>query len=326
MYRRLQTDWGNVSCIREHLRHRFESSRSDSNLVYVFAGYGNAGDHVSHLGVRRLIGLPGPARLFGARVCDGLPSRSSHLVIGGGGLFQPVFEPAWRSVLESKCSFSIFGVGLAETPPQRPAFSRDLLRAIASHCSFAMLRDEMTAAAYRSVGGDCEVGFCPSLIELRERKRPVDESCSLLLHVVHPSDLRLAGHRIDAVRSAVERLAKSRSLEYLEIDHCCSYSSKVVDLYDQAALCVSSRLHGCLMAYARGVECLPLVCDRKTSAFYETHTGFLTHGSFEDFLLCPDDDIPSCAGASSKQVDDIVDGLNQIAGRQRERLAELAVA
>jgi polysaccharide pyruvyl transferase WcaK-like protein len=267
--------------IARKLRNRRLLGRS--NVVYLYAGRGNAGDYLSHLGVRSIVGLPGLELLAGqpgnrelskALVGSRFRARYRVLVIGGGGLFQECFGEFWQVILASGLPYAIVGVGANRLGDQRSITDAGLLETIVRRAAFIYVRDTMTRETIAKCGvrEEVPVGLCPATSALfpghwREESR----SGNVLLHVVHPSDLRMAHGDLDRARESARAIARELELSYVEEDNMSADVEAVLKRYRTARVVLSSRLHGCIISYATGIPFVPLRCDEKIEAFLHTH-------------------------------------------------------
>ena len=100
-----------------YLKQKFTRKKylKTAPVVYIYANKRNVGDYISHLGLKEIVGKDGPdlfcspvwLKEFKAHI-DYLKQYNPNvlLVIGGGGLLQPVFEPFWHVVLQSGLRFT----------------------------------------------------------------------------------------------------------------------------------------------------------------------------------------------------------------------------
>lgn len=323
---KLQIEWGNPIAALSHWQSSFSRDACLTRLGYCFAGLGNAGDHASHLGARHTIGIPGQA-FFMSQVNQTLNKqrkspRIAALCIGGGGLFQPVFANAWQSILKSNIPFIILGVGIAEAPPFRPMLDPSLFKQIAQRSLFTAVRDVKTAELVRKNGGEATVAFCPSLLRVKDYRSKRSEKPDVILNVVHPNDLAFAGVDYFELKEKVVALANKMNLKYFEINHNTPFSHSLMSLYCRASLVVSSRLHGCIFSYALGVPCVPIVCDMKTTAFYDTHTDYQCGDPTESLkYLSSLKTVKVCTPATNLKITEIEKSLSVIGGLSRATIA-----
>ncbi len=254
-----------------------------SHVVYLYAGRGNVGDYLSHLGVREVVRLPG-LELFAGRpgsrelertlTDPRFRERYRVLVIGGGGLFQGCFNDFWRTVLASGLPYVVFGVGANKLGGQRSVTDASLLADIVRGAAYVQVRDTLTREAIMSsgVGEEIPLGLCPATSYVYPRYWLEDRSSrATLLHVVHPSDLRMAQGDLGRIRENLRAQAQRLELSYMEEDNMSPRLEAVLKRYAGARLVVSSRLHGCIISYAMGIPFVPLRCDEKIEAFLQTH-------------------------------------------------------
>jgi len=92
------------------------------------------------------------------------------------------------------------------------------------------------------------------------------------LHLIHPSDVRLAGADLDTISKNLMAVAEALGLEYQEHTNMDSSHVRMLKKVSNARVIVSSRLHGCIMGFGMGIPFLPLLCDDKMKAFLTSHT------------------------------------------------------
>lgn len=259
----------------------FFKLNSPDVICYVSADPTNIGDRVSALGVQHMFGVAGietfasraglsaTKKLFKRLV---LSRKNVLIVVGGGGLLQKCFEPFWEILLETGLDFVLFGVGANELLPERTLPSEDVIDALGVNALGLHVRDAWTAELFTS-SSNLRIGVCPSVNYLYRKygwfgcSVPKD----LLLHVCHPTDIRMAGGNLNDIRSKVKKIAEARNLIYGEVNHIDEKLSTLISQYKKSKLIVSSRLHGCIFSYALGLPFIPISTDRKTEAFIATH-------------------------------------------------------
>ncbi|MDP5134050.1 MAG: polysaccharide pyruvyl transferase family protein [Paraglaciecola sp.] len=251
-------------------------------VAYIYANKGNVGDYISFLGIRQLIDVEG-LELFCTPVWEKqlaeyikrIKQRNPEcvLMIGGGGLLQPVFESFWQLVLTSKLPFVCMGIGINKMPG-RGELSNELLKEIATKAQHIGVRDTYTHNYLTNLSNKpVYLGICPSVNYVnRYYWNNEPSSRSVLLHMYHPSDLRLAGADLQLITEVLKHVSKALNLEYQEHSNMSSDHEKMLATVSQARVVVSSRLHGCIMSFASGTPFLPLYCDEKIKAFNDTHT------------------------------------------------------
>ncbi|WP_284217208.1 polysaccharide pyruvyl transferase family protein [Agaribacter marinus] len=273
--------YGSLSFFVKYHWHNFVMKHvKKSKVIYMFANKGNVGDYISHLGVKHIVGLDGQLLFCTPIAISTIRSRlakapvDTHLVIGGGGLLQPVFSPVWDAILQSSLRYSVLGIGInyMEGRAQMPATE---IEKIIQGATFCGVRDDFTEQEFTRHGCAPEklaMSICPSInyfspiFTSKTARKPV------LLHMIHPSDLRLAGAEEHVISSHLRTLASEFNLEYQAHTNICANHEKPIRMIAQASLVVSSRLHGCIMSYGLQTRFLALLCDNKMAAFLRSHT------------------------------------------------------
>lgn len=251
-------------------------------IVYIYANKGNVGDYISYLGIRQIIGVEG-IELFCSPVWEKqfaeyikrIKQSNSEcvLMIGGGGLLQPVFKNFWQLVLASELPFVCLGVGINKMPG-RGELSDELLTKITSQALQMGVRDTYTHDYLVKLSGKTVyLGICPSVNYVnRFFWNSQSSTQKVLLHMFHPSDLRLAGADLEVITQVLKAVAKTLNLNYIEHSNMSADHERMLTTVAQAKVVVSSRLHGCIMSFASGTPFLPVYCDEKIQAFNDTHT------------------------------------------------------
>jgi hypothetical protein len=251
-------------------------------VAYIYANKGNVGDYISYLGIRQLIGIEG-IELFCSPVWEKqladyltrIKQRNPNcvVVIGGGGLLQPVFADFWQLVLASELPFVCLGIGINKMPG-RGELSDDLLMKITTQAQQIGVRDSYSRDHLATLSDKpVYLGICPSVNYVNRyfwNSKP--NTRDVLLHMFHPSDLRLAGADLQTITQVLKNVAKILNLRYEEHSNMSANHKKMLVIVSQARVVVSSRLHGCIMSFASGTPFLPLYCDEKIQAFNDTHT------------------------------------------------------
>jgi polysaccharide pyruvyl transferase WcaK-like protein len=201
-------------------------------------------------------------------------NKNCLVVVGGGGLMQPVFIPFWEALIKSGLRYSLMGIGI-NFMKERASLDASLIKKIANSASWIGVRDEYTRESISShMNNDNKVrlGVCPSVNFVANRYSEYSpEKQNKLLHLMHPSDLRFSGVDAKKISGNLKNIAASLNMQYEEHDNMSSnYKSSLNRIY-QSRIVVTSRLHGCIISYAMGVPYIPLDCDKKIQAFLHTH-------------------------------------------------------
>jgi hypothetical protein len=267
-----------------------------SPIVYLYADAVNLGDRVSHLGVKSLAGREGvelfvspPALPGSIRALDALiaAKKAPRLLIGGGGLLQECFNPFWEAVLAREAPFALFGVGANALSGARALPGAAILEGLARKAAFLHVRDSFTENIFAPFAPRRMVrGPCPAIQYLQAREveaasagaasgagaaASAPRKKDLLVHAIHPADLRLNGVDPEAFRVLVRGTARRLGLEYAETDHVHIGLDECLELYRRARAVVTSRLHGAMFSFALGVPFAPVICDVKTAAFVDDY-------------------------------------------------------
>lgn len=243
------------------------------HLYYVYADYINSGDFASHLGVRFLANTQGVnIRCFEASQYLFQNGSNTRLLIGGGGLLQPCFEPFWKKVVDRKIQYALFGVGINQLGSIRKEMKGLLLKKIAANAFSIHVRDEYTAEILRNMGAkSVSVGICPSVNYLRSDRFQSRSKSKHLLHVIHPADLHIANVNTDKLRSHLRKISLGLNLGYKETVHLEGLSPRLIRKYENAAIVITSRLHGCIFSSAFKKPFIALGTDVKTTNYLTCH-------------------------------------------------------
>ncbi len=251
-----------------------------ANVVsYIYATPGNTGDYLSMRGVRELSREPGyilQCDSYSLKKTFQTLSNSSNIkgiVIGGGGLIQPVFNEFWDRIMECHLPYALFGVGVNYLPHHREKIDRGRLKAICSNAVSVHVRDLESKNILRESSGreDITTGVCPSVNFLAHFAVQDSSNHQTLLHVLHPSDLVASHVDVSRLIKTVQVLAEQLGLSYKQTEHTRGWSRFQLRQYMKSSVVISSRLHGCIIAYALGKPFVPIVCDHKTQWFVDTH-------------------------------------------------------
>ena len=270
-------------CLLQHWWDNRRALHACNRIAYVCADRSNSGDYGSHLGVKKLVGRPGvelycapvavavTGRVLSRVACSASPWRA--VFVGGGGLLQQCFEPFWERLLESRAqNVVIFGVGAAEQLPHRRLIRSDLLSRIGKQAIAIHVRDRFTRdilAPFTEV--PVSIGLCPSAYVVAELGADLPRLDTHLLHVIHEADLAIADVALESLRAHVRCLASDLGLIYDETNHLAGFGKRLLRRYARAAIVVSSRLHGCVFSFAMRKPFVAVACDRKISAFVQSH-------------------------------------------------------
>lgn len=256
------------------------------NAIQIYCSAFNLGDYLSAVAIRKLL----PEYRFVSLICNreewvdaqgflrALPA-GVPLVVGGGGLLQRYFSPVWEDILVSARNhpLCIWGIGMCDSLVRESAIPPQFVRDVAQAASFCSWRDPATAEA----AGVGAVGPCPSIWlvnQLRpglaaEKEKRGSTPKPVLLHAIHNE---MGRERNLAFVAAIRQWCSDRGWEYREETNVRRASwghiphRQILANYLAADLVVSSRLHGCIMAYALGRPFLALCHDQKIAQFLAT--------------------------------------------------------
>lgn len=255
----------------------------NSKVAYIYANKRNVGDYISSCGIQQVVGLEGP-ELFSSpewskslnNYLKKIKNRNPNclLIIGGGGLLQPVFTPFWDTILNSGIRFVALGIGVNHMQG-REVIDPIFIDKIIDKAEFFGVRDtstlKMISPLYRK---KVQLEICPSVNFVKPLFwQPSPEKNNTLLHIKHPSDLRLSGIDEELLSNNLKKIAKQNGWLYEENTNMSSDHIAILTKVSLARFVVSSRLHGCIMSFACGIPFLPILCDKKIAAFNDTHTG-----------------------------------------------------
>jgi len=243
----------------------------------VYANRSNVGDWLSARAIRALLGNGAVLE----HLCDEpfVPTTLGELaaaaprdlvVVGGGGLLMDYFAPFWRGLLllRPPPRFCIWGVGVCDWKHAPCALPAALLAGIAERSLLTVVRDERTRAALRAVAARPlpEPVPCPSLVAspLHGSKIP------FVLHVDH---FDLVGPLVYGAMDAAARAFAARTGRAFTATNNrirggdAAELQRVLQLYADADIVVTSRLHGAVLGLAYGCRVVAVAADHKIDAF-----------------------------------------------------------
>lgn len=291
--------------------------------IYIYANKRNVGDYISHCGVKKIVGLDGPALfctpIYFKRFKKHMASfNQAHpntpIIIGGGGLLQSVFTPFWDYIVSAPNPYCLVGLGINKMPG-RKEMAPALLQTVIDKAAFVTVRDTYSANRLFEkpfLETQC-LSICPSINYFHQtyfQEHP--ENNNYLLHVVHPSDLRLAGADKNAITQNLQKIAKYLGLSYKEHSNMNSNHKEGLASIHDARLVVSSRLHGCIMSYGMGIPFLALYCDDKTASFLSTHTQKKGISATEaEDVSTLQKEVERCIDTFDNEMQNVTDKINQ---------------
>jgi hypothetical protein len=270
--------YGSLGCyLKEKLTQYKYRYFVGPNVVYIYANKRNVGDYISHLGVKTIVNIDGPSSFCSPAYLKQLEKYRSRnpdvmLVIGGGGLFLDAFTEFWNLVLATKLKYCVVGVGITKMYGRKEMPPHTLKNVIAS-ASYALVRDSESINRLGSYAqsGSVMMSVCPYLnCFSRAFWNKASHNNRLLLHMVHPSDLRLAETQLDIITRNLKAIATKLGLTYAEHSNMSANHKKCLHGVRNARIAVSIRLHRCIMSYGMGILFLPLYCDYKMESFVMT--------------------------------------------------------
>jgi polysaccharide pyruvyl transferase WcaK-like protein len=244
-------------------------------IHHVFANRSNVGDWLSARGIQSLLA---PCEIT-EHLCDqpfveetlaalSAAGRHDFIVIGGGGLFMDYFEPFWEgfSEIATRVPFCIWGVGYCDIKRENSRPTQKLIEQIVLRSRLCVVRDELT----RKYLSHCKIRppvACPSVTTVEAQPQQYG-----LLHVdaydnVGPQiyeEMNLIGRKVAAqtgrrFRKINNIIAAGRELAL----------QNTLNLFAQADLVLTGRLHGCIIALAMGRKVLAVSGDHKIESFMQ---------------------------------------------------------
>jgi polysaccharide pyruvyl transferase WcaK-like protein len=241
-------------------------------IHHVFANRMNIGDWLSARSIQSLLApLPVTEHLcdapFVAETLESLACLNHRdlIVIGGGGLFMDYFRPFWQgfSNLGARVPYAVWGVGVCDHKHRSSRIETDLLAPIVAGARLCVLRDELTRHHLPSARPPVA---CPSMNLV-----PTARSAGTgLLHVVNCGSV---GDRVyQQMVMVLKTWARQADWPYREINNQVPAGDEValaqlLASYREAAVIVSSGLHGCVIGLAIGRPVIAVSADRKIEAF-----------------------------------------------------------
>jgi hypothetical protein len=244
---------------------------------HVYANRSNIGDWLSARGIQRQLARREVDELTcDAPFVDETIGRLSAappeelIVIGGGGLFMDYFDGFWERFLPlaRRRRFVLWGIGVCDRSRQDSRPDVELVREIVARSQLTAVRDELSRALIGDVG-DVSVIPCPTFCALE----PSPRTGTALLHVDSYDNVGPESYeRTDAL---LHGLALSGGMPYRKTNNLIEKGdamdlARVVDRYRDAALVVSSRLHGVIVSLALDRPVLAISGDRKVDALMTT--------------------------------------------------------
>lgn len=241
---------------------------------HIYACKSNIGDWLSALAIQRML----HPSAFVEYLCDEpfieatigrlekLP-EGEVVVIGGGGLLMDYFDPFWREFgrISHRFQVCIWGAGSCDHKQKPTLAQRELLQRVISTARVCVVRDDRTAAQF---GIRSDPVPCPSMtvIETGASAAPA------LLHVTHYDVVGASAW--ERAHSLCSSFAARTGRAYRQSDntlpdgrHKPSDLQAALDVYGEADLVVSSRLHGCIIGVSLGRKVLAISNDHKIDEF-----------------------------------------------------------
>ena len=244
-------------------------------IHHVFANRSNVGDWLSARGIQSLLDPPEITE----HLCDqpfidetlaalAAANQQDLIVIGGGGLFMDYFEPFWEgfSEIATRVPFCIWGVGYCDMKRENSRPTQKLIEKIVELSRFCVVRDELT----RKYLSRCKIRppvACPTVTVIEVQPQQYG-----LLHVDAYDNV---GPKIYEEMNLVGRkFAAQTRRPFREINNIISGGRQsallnTLNLFAQADLVLSGRLHGCIIALAMGRKVLAVSGDRKIESFMQ---------------------------------------------------------
>lgn len=319
-----------------------------TRFMIVYSNDRNIGDQFSARGIAHQLGgssvlVPFERRLGHVRQQLLRAPSDVHVVVGGGGLFKAPFTPFWDMVddvlVRRGRDFSIWGVGMCR---ERHGETFAMPRSVIDAARVVAVRDARTAEF--TGRDDVIVARCPSHSVLRGYRSVSSEET--LLEVDHPTlldqfdiahgttsefhaacassanDLGLRHDRTNNLVRAGSPLALRRYERLLRrrvrsprLWHRAA-DRLLVESYGRAAVVVTSRLHGAIIAVALGKRVVALSKDPKID-------DYLTSVGYQEWICEQARDLSCAVRSTDRQcargdvLDEIDAGNANVAGLVR---------
>jgi polysaccharide pyruvyl transferase WcaK-like protein len=243
-------------------------------IYHVYANQSNIGDWLSARGIQSLL----PDQRVNDLLCDepfvaetlstlSSATEEDFVVIGGGGLFMDYFNPFWEGFLDasSRVPFCIWGAGYCDMKREESRPNATVIREVVRRSKLCVVRDELT----RGYLSDTRVPppvICPTVVAVATRAAHKN-------YVLHVDHLDNAGDDVyEMMVSVTEKFADRTGRPYRQTNNIipagqAGRMEKLLDLYADAELVVTSRLHGCIIGLATGRPVLAVSGDRKVESF-----------------------------------------------------------
>lgn len=243
-------------------------------IHHVYANQSNIGDWLSARGIQSLL----PRGPIDQHFCDTPFAQETlsklrsagpddFIIIGGGGLFMDYFIPFWEGFLPiaERVPYCIWGVGYCDMKREASRPPASLISEIVGRSSLCIVRDQLT----REHLAQCHLPppvICPTVVAVQPR----GGSLKQLLHVDSYGDV---GEEIyDRMVSIAQSFAAQTGRSYRQTNNLIPAGhngrlQQTLDLYGNADLVLTSRLHACIIAAAMGRPVLAVSGDRKVESF-----------------------------------------------------------
>jgi polysaccharide pyruvyl transferase WcaK-like protein len=254
-------------------------------IYHVFANRSNIGDWLSAKGIQKLLSpyevteclcdKPFVNRTIKMLKCA---TGNDLIVIGGGGLLMDYFVPFWEKFrpITDIVPFVAWGIGFCDIKHENTLPPQGLIEDIILKSKLFIVRDELTWSTFPSCKLPPPVP-CPS-VNMIDR---VAENGNDFLHVVNCTNI---GPDIyNAMYMASRDFARQSGRVYREVNNHITQGSeqelaRILSIYRNSGIVISSALHGCIIAVAMGLKILAVSGDRKIE-------GFMKQVGLEDWVL-----------------------------------------
>lgn len=245
-------------------------------IHHVYANQSNIGDWLSARGIQSLL-RPEPIT---EHFCD-VPfveetlanlrnaGPDDFIIIGGGGLFMDYFVPFWEGFLPiaARVPFCIWGAGYCDMKREESRPPAGLISEVIRQSRLCIVRDELT----RENLADCHLPppvICPTVVEVPSRG-------GALKRLLHVDSYDNVGESIyERMVSIAEAFAERTGRTYRQTNNLIPAGhngrlQQTLDLYRDADLVITSRLHACIVGAAIGRPVLAVSGDRKVESFMD---------------------------------------------------------
>lgn len=238
-----------------------------SKIIQFYSSVNNIGNYLPVLAIQKLMGVEFDTWNIHDKYIDFnfINTHYNGAIIGGAGLLYNCFENFWvRFANECKLEYVIWGVGGSYPDGEKnPCVHPNVIKSTFGRLRLVNVRDNLTANLYDFYNPHITV--CPSIFYLNKFFKRQNEKRNFILYSHHHQLVDIS--ETIKIRNTLSDFNEDYVYtDNIQTNECGFY--KILELFDNSKLVITTRLHGAIIAYGLGIPYIAIARDNKLREFY----------------------------------------------------------